>query len=373
MKQEIKEYICKYCGEIFVGTRGGFSNHLRFCKMNPNQYPPKQKYKEVKQQTNIYKLKCKLCGKEYELELTESQYNKNNYSKFCSRSCANTRKHTIESKQKISDGLHNFYTGNTDYLKYKHWLKKSNELKSKNPYYIKDKEDNYVKYYHCGSKELNEKYPEIGCRQSKKWFNKLIPFGFDITSLGSERIIEEFYKCKELLYNEYVINKLSPADIYIKYNCSKYINHSETLLHVFKDWGFNTRSYSDAVKECFLQGKLDISETGNKYQYKHGWHTTWNNKEVYYRSQNELDYAIELDNQQIDYEMEFLHIKYYDTQLNEYRCAIPDFYIPTKNEIVEIKSSYTLDIQNMKDKFKAYKELGYNCKCICDYKEIQIL
>ncbi len=344
MKQEIKEYICKYCGEKFIGTRGGFSNHLRFCKMNPNEYPPKQKHKETKQERNIYKLKCKLCGKEYELELTESQYNKGNFTKFCSKSCANTRKYTEEQKQRIKQGMQKYY-----------------EL---HPPKIKEK------YYHCGSKELNEKYSEIGCRQSKKWFNKLIPFGFDITSLGSERIIKEFYKCKELLYNEYVINKLSPADIYKKYNCSKYINHSETLLHVFKDWGFNTRSYSDAVLECHLQGKLT---SGTGQQYKQGWHTTWNNKEVYYRSQNELNYAIELDNQQIDYEMESLRIKYFDTQKNEYRCAIPDFYIPSKNEIVEIKSSYTLDLQNMKDKFKAYKELGYNCKCICDYKEIQIL
>ena len=346
MKQEIKEYICKYCGEKFVGTRGGFSNHLRFCKMNPNEYPTKQKHKETKQQRNIYRLKCKLCGKEYELELTESQYNKGNFTKFCSRSCANTRKYTETQKQHIKEGRQKYL--------------------EKHPPKIKEK------YYHCGSKELNEKYPEIGCRQSKKWFNKLIPFGFDITSLGSERIIEEFYKCKELLYNEYIINKLSPADIYKKYNCSKYINHSETLLHIFKDWEFNTRSYSGAVLECHLQGKLNCWDT-KIYPYKRGWHTTWNNKEVYYRSQNELDYAIELDNQQIDYDMECLRIKYYDTQINEYRCAIPDFYIPSKNEIVEIKSSYTLDIQNMKDKFKAYKELGYNCKCICDYKEIQIL
>lgn len=71
--------------------------------------------------------------------------------------------------------------------------------------------------------------------------------------------------------------------------------------------------------------------------------------------------------------MECLRIKYFNTQTNSDGCAIPDFYIPSKNEIVEIKSSYTLDLQNMKDKFKAYKELGYNCKCICDYKEIQIL
>lgn len=368
MKQEIKEYICKYCGEKFVGTRGGFSNHLRFCKMNPNEYPSKQKHKETKQERNIYKLKCKLCGKEYELELTESQYNKGNFTKFCSRSCANTRIHNETTKQKISNSVKT----SEAYLKHVFNIKKQNEnfIFDENTNTFIDKRKKII---YCGTIENNEKYPEIGKRHSPKWFNKLIPFGLDINKLGTEQFVDEFYKCKQLLYNEYVINKLSPADIYKKYNCNEYINHSETLLHVFKLWGFNTRSYSDAVKECFLQGKLDIPETGNKYQYKHGWHTTWNNKEVYYRSQNELDYAIELDNQQIDYDMECLRIKYFNTQTNSDGCAIPDFYIPTKNEIVEIKSLYTLDIQNMKDKFKAYKELGYNCKCICDYKEIQIL
>ena len=40
--------------------------------------------------------------------------------------------------------------------------------------------------------------------------------------------------------------------------------------------------------------------------------------------------------------------------------------------IVEIKSSWTLDKQNMIDKMKAYKELGYNFKLICDHKEINL-
>lgn len=114
-------------------------------------------------------------------------------------------------------------------------------------------------------------------------------------------------------------------------------------------------------------------ELGNIYtQYKCGWHITWNNKEVYLRSSFELDYAKELNEKQIDYEVEFKHIKYWDSQKQEYRCAIPDFYIPSENLIIEIKSSYTLDEQNMKDKFKAYKDLGYNTKLICDHKEKKI-
>ena len=40
--------------------------------------------------------------------------------------------------------------------------------------------------------------------------------------------------------------------------------------------------------------------------------------------------------------------------------------------IVEIKSSYTLELQNMKDKFKEYKKLGYKTKLIVDGNEMKI-
>ena len=45
-------------------------------------------------ETQIYNLICQKCGKEYSLELTESQFLKGKYRHFCSRSCANTRKHS---------------------------------------------------------------------------------------------------------------------------------------------------------------------------------------------------------------------------------------------------------------------------------------
>jgi hypothetical protein len=38
--------------------------------------------------------------------------------------------------------------------------------------------------------------------------------------------------------------------------------------------------------------------------------------------------------------------------------------------IVEIKSDWTLDIQEMRDKMKAYKDLGYNFKLICNHNEM---
>ena len=71
-------------------------------------------------------------------------------------------------------------------------------------------------------------------------------------------------------------------------------------------------------------------------------------------------------------DVETLRIKYFDSQSYTIKCAIPDFYLIDSNTIVEIKSNYTLDIQNMKDKFKAYQELGYNVKLILEHEEVNL-
>lgn len=54
-----------------------------------------------------YNLICQKCGKEYSLELTESQFLKGKYKHFCSKSCANTRQHSEETKRKISQSVLN--------------------------------------------------------------------------------------------------------------------------------------------------------------------------------------------------------------------------------------------------------------------------
>lgn len=278
---------------------------------------------------------CEHCGKEHDGSFGSGR--------FCCRSCANSRKITQDVREHISNGLKKYYKP----------LKKQ-------------------KQYFCGSIELNNKYPEISNHQSSKWFNKLIPFGLDITTLYTENFINEYYKVKDLLYNEYVVNKLSPKDIFNKYNCSLYINNSETLLHLFKCYGFPIRNGSKAITNAYLQGKLK-GFANNPHPYGHEqWHKTWNDKDVYLRSNLELKYAKYLDLNKIKYDVEFLRIKYFDSQQNKIRCAIPDFYIFETNTIVEIKSRNTLDIQNMKDKFISYKNLGYNTKLILDNKEVDL-
>lgn len=198
-------------------------------------------------------------------------------------------------------------------------------------------------------------------------FKSLIKyFSFDKTKLGTLEVEEEFNRIRDLLYDLYWNKGLTAEEIG---NFFKYKNSHNIIQTIFSYLNISTRNYSKAVINGHLKGKFDHIL---KNQYKCSWHTTWNGKEVYFRSSYELDYAKELDNQKIEYEVEYFHIKYFDTQINKYRCAIPDFYIPSTNTIIEIKSEYTLDKQNMKDKMKAYLDLGYNFKLICDHKEIEI-
>lgn len=192
-------------------------------------------------------------------------------------------------------------------------------------------------------------------------------FGFDKKFLGTPDVEKEFNRIGKIFYNLYWEQGLSGIEISKIYG---YNNPHYFSFKILKYFGIDTRNRKDATKNAILMGKLKPHEIEN--QFKSEWHKTWNNKEFFLRSSYETDYANYLDSEKIDYEVELLHIKYFDTTKNEYRCAVPDFYLPETNTIVEIKSNWTLDIQNMKDKVKVYKELGYNFKLILEHKEVDI-
>jgi len=159
-----------------------------------------------------------------------------------------------------------------------------------------------------------------------------------------------------------IINGLSGIEI-----CKKHMGSPKHGNTIFKWLHIKTRNLSEAVSNAFLTGRLN--NTCIKNQFKTEWHKTWDNNEYFLRSSYETDYANELDNKKIHYEVENLRIKYFDSELKTYKCAIPDFYLPDTNTIVEIKSVYTLNFQNMKDKITAYRNLGYNVKVILEHKD----
>lgn len=219
----------------------------------------------------------------------------------------------------------------------------------------------------CGRSFVQSGREKI-CSEKCKSILKLLPtltkyFGADITMLGTENIIKEYDSIKERLYNEYWKDECTGSDIAKKYN---YPSSANITGKIFKYFGIPTRSCADTNSLLFKKG---LHKINNLFVYsKQQWHTTWDKKEVYLRSSYELDYAIELDKQHIVYEVETLRIKYYNTEHDTYRCAIPDFYIPKTNTVIEIKSEWTFDISEMKDKATAYINSGYNFELILEHK-----
>lgn len=222
----------------------------------------------------------------------------------------------------------------------------------------------------CGTKYLsNEGCSNLFCKEhSVHGFKLLINyFGFNKEKLGTLEVESEYNRIRNIIYDLYWKDNLSPKQIANKFNFSSKHSITQTVFNVLN---IPVRNLQEAVKVAYQEGRLDLSKSKN--QYKSEYHKTWNNKEVFLRSSYEIDYANELDNKHIDYEVEKLKIKYLDTSCNQECIAIPDFYLPETNTIVEIKSNYTLNLQEMKDKVKAYKDLKYNFKLILEHKETDL-
>ena len=98
------KYKCKYCGKEFDGCHqvGG---HVVNCVKNPKAKETNKKRSLLATKRKTYKLNCKGCNKEYTVNVTENAYAKGDYNLYCSRGCANARKHTKAVREKISKKL----------------------------------------------------------------------------------------------------------------------------------------------------------------------------------------------------------------------------------------------------------------------------
>lgn len=145
----------------------------------------------------------------------------------------------------------------------------------------------------------------------------------------------------------------------------------ETVWFNLKKLGV-VRTLSEAGSNRFIKDRG--TECLYNKKHCHGWHESWEGILGFYRSSYELDYAKSLDVQRIPYRIEYrdAFTKYYDSQLNRFRVARPDFYLPETQEVVEVKSSFTYDEQNMKDRFKSYRERGYIPKLLLEGKFVDL-
>jgi hypothetical protein len=285
-------------------------------------------YQQRIERYNITPKKCVRCN-------TALSYEKK-HNKFCNRSCAAKYNNLNRNYNPTTD------VRTKELICYKCGEEFKGNIRSRQNYVKCDKCKQYDKIKlckYCGQIKCTIDYY---CKTPQQITTLIKYFNFDKSILGTTQFYRELYRIRKELKNLYLINKLSTNDIANIYNAS-----NQTVGNILKYFGIDMRI-----------------AVGTSNKYKQGWHKTWNGNEVFYRSSYELQYMKELDEQKIKYEVESLNITYWDNQQHRYRIAIPDFYIPSKNLIVEIKSNWTYDKQNMDAKVKGYKELGYKFKLI---------
>jgi|688.fasta_scaffold592742_2 hypothetical protein len=189
----------------------------------------------------------------------------------------------------------------------------------------------------------------------------LLKLGFDYNNNPES----EFLKIQSMLYTEYHIKCESMLTLMKQFD----IPSSKTMDTVFRLFDIEARSFSEANINAIMSSRSLPHTAKNTFTGIH--HKSWFGETFYLRSTYEEEYANILDTAQIKYFVEHLRIKYFHKTQNRYRIAVPDFYLPESNAIVEVKSSYWLDIDEMLNKKEAYLDLGYKFHLQLDHKLLE--
>lgn len=101
-------YACKYCGKKF-NTSQSLAGHCSHCFDEKDKYYSRKKI--------IFNIKCPVCENLFSIETTQKNFDRGHYTKHCSRSCANKRIHSNETKNKISKSVKDFFKEKNSYNK----------------------------------------------------------------------------------------------------------------------------------------------------------------------------------------------------------------------------------------------------------------
>ena len=212
----------------------------------------------------------------------------------------------------------------------------------------------------CCGKEFNSRALHRYCPDCKQYSNTLpVLLKLGVWKKG-DAVEKGILQAKKLLGREYFENRESLLTLSKKYGICK-----DTV----KSYVGTVRTLSEANRNAVETGRHELY--GNP-QFKSGTHISWEGRKFHFRSSWEEEYMKQLDEQKVSYLYEPFSIRYYDTQRNEERVAIPDFFFPETNTIVELKSSFTYDEQNIRDKFQSYREKGYKAELLLDWQKIEI-
>jgi len=122
------------------------------------------------------------------------------------------------------------------------------------------------------------------------------------------------------------------------------------------------KKISKKLREGIKSGRIKLSKSWKKVQYK----------DYILRSNWEKEVAVFLDKNQINWEYETKRIPYWDTERKVEATTIPDFFIPSLNLIIEVKSNAGYNSQKTKDKTNSIINNGFNF-ILAGRKEINLI
>lgn len=112
MNDITENYVCQKCGKVFIDWKKfKFHEGWHFAE---EKFLEKIKLKKENDTATKCERKfiCYKCGKEFTMKLTDNDYEKflkNHNHFYCSKSCANSKKHSEESKAKIKESLKKYF------------------------------------------------------------------------------------------------------------------------------------------------------------------------------------------------------------------------------------------------------------------------
>lgn len=176
-----KAYACKYCDKQWK-TNQSRNGHQTSCKMNPKYQEIHSKISKANKgkcsrplpEKHQYKIICAKCGREYSVCITQHLFNKCAYNKYCSRSCANSRTHSQQVKQKIgisvqlaSQERHKAVCEICGQVYFKSVLTKNRKYCGKCKAHIKQRTWYIKKCIQCGVQFKTHKIAKVLCKKCK--------------------------------------------------------------------------------------------------------------------------------------------------------------------------------------------------------------
>lgn len=177
--------------------------------------------------------------------------------------------------------------------------------------------------------------------------------GYNFESENSA--FDEYLKVKHLFEEEYLNQKMSLLQFSTSHGIT--YNLSEPYFYLF---GIPKRDYDTAwLSRKYWRSPEEYRTTNSSFNFKRGYHLSWENKRFFFMSSYEFEFAKALDNLRISYEVGTLILPYFSSKENRIVNGRPDFILEDYKIIIEIKGSRFYDPQDLKERQQAALESNY--------------